>query len=161
MRINLRENRGSCEFSDIYAFDANAQKYYKTNIIEKGKGYWIYTTNNCNFRPGDMPVFDVNAAVIFNDANSPDESEKNAYSKTLEAFSPVMKISVSDANYNNLMSYDAVIIAHEYPELSKNTLLNLANNGPAVILLGDARNYFTGITESDLNNHALVFLYEK
>ena len=108
-----------------------------------------------------MPVFDVNAAVIFNDANSPDESEKNAYSKTLEAFSPVMKISVSDANYNNLMSYDAVIIAHEYPELSKNTLLNLANNGPAVILLGDARNYFTGITESDLNNHALVFLYEK
>ncbi|MBI5332707.1 MAG: hypothetical protein HZB65_03985 [Candidatus Aenigmarchaeota archaeon] len=75
----------------------------------------------------------------------------------LKSFTPVDKISVTIADYNSLINYDTLIIVHKYPELTQETLIKLANNGVALALLTDAKEYADG---ANFDSSALVRLYE-
>src|SRR3989338_2216717 len=74
--INLIENKGSCDIKAVYGYntqqagydtDAGTGKYYKTEKIEKGKGYWVYAKDDCALTDSRLVVLsNVIGASVFN-----------------------------------------------------------------------------------------------
>ena len=154
--INLIENKGSCIIKAVYGYDTAAEKYYKIDTIEKGKGYWVYTENNC-YIGSEKQALD--AAVIINEESS--DTEKLIYDEALKSFDVVDKVNVKKATYDNLKNYKAVFLYKVYPELDRQTIIDIANNGVVIAFVADAYEYMLSDPYVDeLNSDAIIKIYD-
>ena len=71
------------------------------------------------------------------------------------------KVNVKKATHDNLKHYKAVFLYKVYPELDRQTIIDIANNGVIIAFVADAYEYMLSDPYVDeLNSDAIIKIYD-
>jgi len=147
--FKLSDYKGDCDIKIAYTYDNQNKQYSIVQEIYPGKGYWIYSRNECSLAlvsaaTGSGTFSVINAVLVVNDINSLTEKEQDFLDGLKIEYKIVDVISYEDAAAG-LEKYKTIFIIEYNEKLSVDKIYEAYNKGAVINLLGDASRYVQDI----------------